>query len=172
MLRNRVQNGPAVPAGEAAASPGRPASASRITETMVAEARRLYEESELSQVEIARRVGLSRSSLGRLAARESWRRRSVERARAVSRIRCEVDRQISAVEAVFAGQDGLAAGEAAVHARTLASLVRSLRELQKYEAGQAIGAAEDDDADGAPADIDALRDALADRIARLRGEDA
>ena len=171
MLRNRVQNGPALPAGEGPASAGRPAPASRITEKMVAEARRLYEESELSQVEIAVRVGLSRTSLGRLAARGEWRRRSVERARAVSRIRCEVDKQISAVEAVFGGQDGLPASEAAVHARTLASLVRSLRELQKYEAGQTVGAAEDDDADGARADIDALRDALADRIARLRGED-
>jgi len=172
MLRNRVQDMPAASAGECGATVAPSASAARITDTSAAEARRLYETSALSQVEIARRIGASRSSLARLAKREGWTRRSADRARAVGRIRAEVDRQITAVEAVLAGPEGLAAGEAATHARTLASLVRSLRELQKYEAGQAADAAEDDDADGAPADLDALRDALADRLARLRGEDA
>ena len=172
MLRNRVQDMPAASAGDGRATVRPSASATRITDKSAAEARRLYEATDLSQTEIARRIGASRATIARLAKRDGWTRRSADRARAVSRIRAEVDKQINAVEAVLAGPGAGAADEAATHARTLASLVRSLRELQKYEAGQAVDAAEDDDADGAPADLDALRDALADRLARLRGEDA
>ncbi|GLK67897.1 hypothetical protein [Hansschlegelia plantiphila] len=136
-------------------------------------ARRLYETSLTPQTEIAARVGVSPQSLCRLAKKHSWERCSgAGRAETVRRIRARVDQHIERVEAVLTETGSETAGpaiDAAERAaRTLASLVRTLRELQKYDADQARGATEADDADGAPADLDALRDALADRLARIQ----
>jgi hypothetical protein len=138
------------------------------------EARRLYETSELPQAEIGRRLGLSPSSLSRMAKRDGWRRPAAaqERAALVRRVRAKVDREIEAVEKALGGEGAADAAERA--ARTLASLVKTLRELALYDEQQAkaagcergAGVPEDDGI----ADIDALRDALARRLEGLRGE--
>ncbi|MET0313340.1 MAG: hypothetical protein ABW275_03010 [Hansschlegelia sp.] len=132
------------------------------------EARRLFETTALTQVEIAARLGLLAPSLSRMANREGWVRPKTEkRERTVRRIRQRVEREIDTIEAALAGTRSIDETDRA--ARTLASLVRTLRELQKYDEDAARRrGADDEDEDGAPADLDALRDALADRLDRLQ----
>jgi hypothetical protein len=134
------------------------------------EARRLFETSEIAQVGIAARAGILPASLTRMAKREGWIRfEKGKRAQTVRRIRARVEREIEAVEQVLEKAGAL--GEADGAARTLGSLVRTLRELQKYDEDAARRShlkAEDEDV--APADLDALRDALADRLEKLRRE--
>lgn len=142
----------------------------RLSPTQVMQARRLYETTDLTLTEVAARVGISAPALCKRAQKAGWERSSKElRDQAVRRIRLRVEREISAVETVLAGTGAI--GEADRAARTLASLVRTLRELQKYDEDAArMQAAEERDEDGAPADLDAFRDALADRLERLQRE--
>ncbi|GLK81456.1 hypothetical protein [Methylopila turkensis] len=145
--------------------PAPPASAETI-----AEARRLFETTELKQVEICKRVGLAPPSLSRMIRREGWMRPHAlaRRRETVRGVRAKVDEALERVEPWLAG-GGAELAEAERAAKTLASLVRTLRELARYDAEQATrdGGAADDDA---PADLDALRDELARRLARLRAE--
>ena len=146
---------------------GRPKPISR------AEARRLYETSDTPRCEIAGRLGIRPSSLSRVARENKWLKagRDQRRTLLARRIRARVDRQIETIDQVLRD---VGAPEADRAARTLATLVRSLRELQKYDAEQTRPRAPNDEAadeapaDAAPADLDALRDALADRLARFR----
>lgn len=135
------------------------------------EARRLYETSDAPRREIARRLGVQPGSLSRIARENGWLKAGRDRRRtlAVKRIRPRIDREIETIDKVLRDSG---APEADRAARTLATLVRSLRELQKYDAEQKRPVARnDEDADVAPADLDALRDALAERLARLRRQD-
>jgi hypothetical protein len=90
-----------------------------------------------------------------------------DRAALIRRIERAVARQIGRLEARLDRQ-GLRASEQEASARALATLVRLLRELNALDAA----GAETDNAetDEAPRDIDALRDALADRLERLARE--
>lgn len=131
-------------------------------------ARRLFETTTLTQVEIARRVGVLPASLSRMAKTNGWVRPNGKRAEVVRRVRTRIDEEIAAVEQVIAGAAGGGAGAETVDkaARALASLVRTLREIQKYDAEQARPDADDEDAP--PQDLDALRATLAERLDRLR----
>ncbi|GLK76010.1 hypothetical protein GCM10008171_12640 [Methylopila jiangsuensis] len=137
-----------------------------------AEARRLYETTQLSQVEIGRRLGLSRHAVARRAKREAWTRPfdAARRRTLIRGLRRSVDAEVAKAERLFASGDDGAAGEAAGKAaRTLSSLVRSLRELAKFDEESAGGAGEPD-ADGSLRDADEFRAALAERLERLRRE--
>lgn len=143
----------------------------------VAEAGRLYETTDLTGREIAGRLGLSESSLCRMARNHGWRRPEPDkRKKLVQSLRRKVDREIAAAERAVEAD-----GDAGASARTLAILVRTLRELAKYDEDQAraAGAAQgrDDgrggggeDRNDVLTDPDALRDALAERLERLRSE--
>ncbi|MDX6806555.1 hypothetical protein [Terrihabitans rhizophilus] len=85
----------------------------------------------------------------------------------VARIRRTVEREISTVEDSLARIDELVPrGDAEKAARTLASLVKTLIELQRLEAGAGAGTAKDPDEDGI--DIDEFRRDLARRLDALR----
>jgi hypothetical protein len=143
----------------------------------LAETRRLYEAAELTLAEIGGRVGLHPATVRRFARRDGWRRpaAAAERRALIGRIRRKVERQIAEAERAI-GADA-AGPDAERAARTLASLVRTLRELARYDEDQARAAAAsrgvreaDEDEPGAVADLDAFRDALADRLERLCAE--
>ncbi|MFZ4533897.1 MAG: hypothetical protein ACOYOJ_19040 [Alsobacter sp.] len=95
----------------------------------------------------------------------------------VTRMWAAADRQVGEIEARFALPADPDAAER--DARTLATLARVVREL--VQAGRATGAAsgaaarrsrspQEADDDAPPRDLDALRDELARRLARLRAE--
>lgn len=101
----------------------------------------------------------------------------VRRETLVTRMWAAADRQIGEIEARFALPTDPDAAER--DARTLATLARVVREL--VQAGRAPGAApgtaarrgrspQETDDDAPPRDLDALRDELARRLARLRAE--
>jgi hypothetical protein len=154
----------------------RPANAPASPETL-AEARRLYETGGLTLAGIGERVGLHGVTVCRLAKKHGWRRpAAAEKRRAlVLAIRTKVDREIAEVErALGAGGEPVAVERSA---RTLASLVKTLRELAKIDEDEARKAAgrrgaqeSGEDEDDAVADLDALRDALARRLEQLREE--
>lgn len=148
----------------------RKSQAKRASADVFAEARRLYETSQITQVEICRRLGLSETSLCRKARREGWTRPfDAERRRTLIRgLRRSIDAEVARAEALFASGEDAAAGEAAGKAaRTLSSLVRSLRDLAKFDEESAGGAGEPD-ADEPVRDADEFRAALAERLERLR----
>ena len=101
----------------------------------------------------------------------------VRRETLVTRMWAAADRQIGEIEARFALPADPDAAER--DARTLATLARVVREL--VQAGRGAGAAsgaaarpnrsqQETDDDAPPRDLDALRDELARRLARLRAE--
>lgn len=154
-----------------------PLHASTPPETL-AEARRLYETTELTQADIGARVGLHHGTVSRLAKKHGWRRPAAARKRRalVSAIRTKVDREIAEVERVLSA-DGAPGTAVESSARTLASLVKTLRELAKIDEDEARERAarrgaqgNGEDEDDAVADLDALRDALARRLEQLREE--
>lgn len=162
--------------GKTASPAGRGAEAgvaqSRIDPKRAAQARRLYEGSRQSTEAIAKQVGIARSTVQRLASRGGWKRPDAAEARRrlVGSIRQKAEREI-----VAAGRALKGGGDPGPAARTLASLVRTLRELAKYdeEQARACGRADpvdDEDFDDFLADPDAFRDALADRLEKLRDE--
>ncbi len=140
----------------------------------LAEARRLYEATDLAEARIAGLSGVSRSTLRRRAAAEGWSRpngagtpAAVPRQDVVAALRGRIEREIIAAEAAM-GQ----AAEKTIDgveriSRSLASLVRTLRELARYDEERAVRAGQDD-GDGDVADLDAFRAALAERLERLR----
>jgi hypothetical protein len=148
----------------------------------VAEARRLYEGTDLSEPRIAAIAGLSRPTLRRFAAIENWSRpegpdRSSRRQDVVASLRERIESEIVAAEAALGGPATKKTDGVERISRSLASLVRTLRELAKYDeeraarAGRERGdASQGEGADGDLADLDAFREALAERLERMRAE--
>jgi len=95
------------------------------------------------------------------------------RAAIVRRMWRTADAQVRAVEARLKADDQ-APDERERDARVLSVLSRTLRELTALDAAQAATkkSKPDDDADGAPFDLDELRRALQSRLAGLRDGDA
>lgn len=144
----------------------------RATAARVAEARRLYETTDLKQTEIARRLGFHASSVNRMAREKGWMRPTEvdRRAALIRNVRAKVDAEIAKTEKVF--EDLGPETDAERTARTLASLMRTLREISKYDEERARATPRGDargDADD-QYDIDEFRDSLADRLDRLRRE--
>lgn len=155
---------------DAPSFPPNPAHARKeIPEEVLADAQNLFENSDLPVSEIARRVGLHRSLLHRTVLRKGWARpdpRAV-RTTVAKRVRARVEKELNAVELSLAQvRSGAARSAARESADTLSSLMRTLRELQRYDREEA--AAVDPSDDGPGQDIDALRAALADRLERMR----
>ncbi|MFD1331568.1 hypothetical protein ACFQ4O_06095 [Methylopila musalis] len=144
--------------------------APRASPEILAEARRLYETSHITQAEICRRLGLPKETVSRRKMREGWTRPfDAERRRTLIRgLRRSIDAEVAKAETLFAAGDQTAGGEAAGRAaRTLASLVRSLRELAKFDE-ESAGDGGEPDGDEPVRDTDEFRAALAQRLERLR----
>ncbi|WP_155904992.1 HTH domain-containing protein [Methylopila sp. M107] len=147
----------------------------------LAEARRLFETTQLSGERIATETGVSRTSIRRYAEAQGWIRppAAPDRVTLVASLRGRVEKEIGAAEAAIGGAGEERDARVEKMARSLASLVRTLRELAKYDEEQgrrgrdadpARGPGAGEDRDGqSVADLDAFRAELADRIARLRG---
>lgn len=138
---------------------------------IVAEARRLYEETWLTGAEIGRLSGLAHSTLRGYVQREGWRRPG-DGARPVSRIdalRARIDREIAAAEATLGAGRAERPAAAEKMARTLASMVKTLRELWKFDEERAR-AARVEPAHDVVTDYDEFRRELARRLDRLRAQ--
>ncbi|MGV6871722.1 hypothetical protein ACUSIJ_03395 [Pseudochelatococcus sp. B33] len=168
-----------------------------------AEARRLYEETDTPAREIAALVGAgTMRTLYRIAWRRGWRRHgwprrpeaavaaaaaarsapAVGRQELVRKLERTVAREIAAIDARLrkyaggGGQKDTQGIDHERHAKALATLARTLRELAAIDQAQtparggqrpdAAPAGEDDD-DDFPRDADALRETLARRLAQL-----
>lgn len=136
------------------------------------EARLLYEDNEVSLGEVARRLGMSRRSLGRRAKNFGWSRPAdglprapLSRSQLIGRLIARVEIEIAAVERLVAkaGLEPQAGLEGERAARTLAVLVRSLRELVALERG----ALEPTENEEPPRDPDAYRRELAATLERV-----
>ncbi|MCS0494194.1 hypothetical protein [Ancylobacter mangrovi] len=162
-----------------------PVPAQSISPEALEEARRLYEGASLPLWAVASRLGVSRSTLHRRAKRWGWRRGNAYRPCAppgqsagsaptspelprpvlIRRLVTRVENEIAAVERLIA-RAGLVEGgaaEAERAARTLAILVRSLRELAALEKD---GPARDEDEAGLR-DADAFRRELGETLERV-----
>lgn len=149
---------------------------------LTSRARRLYEGGGASIQAVADLLGIHKRTLQKRASALGWRRSPavpnesrnqleenvpVGRRAMVARIRRTVEREISTVEDSLARIDELVPrGDAEKAARTLASLVKTLIELQRLEAGAGADTAKDPDEDGI--DIDEFRRDLARRLDALR----
>lgn len=136
----------------------------------VAEAKRLYETSPTTYQAIAAQLGIAASSVGWLVHKHGWLRPKAAEARRklVGEIRKQIEEEIFRAEKALAG-----GGDVAPAARTLASLVKTLRELARFDEEQGSGLSEpegDEERDGFVADPDAFREALAERLEKLRDE--
>jgi hypothetical protein len=149
---------------------------------LTSRARGLYESGGAPIQAVADLLGIHRRTLQKRASALGWRRSlatpngnqtqleenvPVGRRAMVARIRRTVEREISTVEDSLARIDELVPrGDAEKAARTLASLVKTLIELQRLEAGAGADTAKDPDEDGI--DIDEFRRDLARRLDALR----
>lgn len=143
----------------------------------LAEARRLYEGSDLTEARIAVLSGVSRSTLRRRAVAEGWlrpdgaKKREAARQDVVASLRERIEREIVAAEAAMGQTAEKTIDGVERISRSLASLVKTLRELARYDEERAGRSGQGDAAgDEDVADIDAFRAALADRLERLRGQ--
>ena len=146
----------------------------------VTEAQRLYEQTDASPESIAGMLGISRRTLYNRAKLWGWRPRrnapgsavgrtpaadEVSREKLIARLVARVEAEISAVERLIAraGWQNDVAGSADTEraARTLAVLVRSLRELAAIERDQAP------DNEEAERDADAYRRELEATLERV-----
>jgi hypothetical protein len=137
----------------------------------VAQARRLFETTALAVAAIARETGIKRSTLADRARREGWRRpepvgaeQAERRGLRIDGLRAKIETEIRRMERTLSDSG---VGGAERMARTLASLVRTLRELTRYDIERQAAAEVQDDVVG---DVDGLRRALAERLDRLRRE--
>lgn len=141
-----------------------------------------YEHTDKPVAGIAREAGIGRSTLSARARRENWRRRRPSRVRTAAegltdipaQVERTIERELGAIDAILAqlasGGEPTPASERT--ARTLASLTRTLKEVQRLRAAEAeerkkSAAAADDDMpedDDLPRDIDEFRRELARRI--------
>lgn len=142
----------------------------RASAETIAEARRLIETTSLTQADIAQRVGVSRQALCRMVAREGWGRPAVDRLETVRRLRLRVDERLAAIEPLLAKSGGSGLDEAERAAKTLGALVRTLKDLAALDRDETRAGGREDE-NGGPVDVDALRDELARRLARMRAED-
>lgn len=137
----------------------------------VAEARRLYEGTALTCADVARLSGLTIGALRYHADRGAWRRGGAQKQAPIriDALRERIDREIAAAEAQLdhAGEASSVAFEKT--ARTLASLVKTLRELWKFDEERARAARAEPEDDGV-ADLDEFRRELARRLDRLRAQ--
>jgi hypothetical protein len=158
------------------------ARAKRTDAELIGRARGLYESGEATVQAVADLLGIHRRTLQKRACSLGWQRSTrasraddpapqenvpVGRRAMVARIRRTVEREISTVENSLARMDELVPrGDAEKAARTLASLVKTLIELQRLEAGAPADTTKDLDEDGI--DIDEFRRDLARRLDALR----
>ncbi|HSI42395.1 MAG TPA: hypothetical protein VLA00_17755 [Xanthobacteraceae bacterium] len=146
----------------------------------VDEARRLYEHSRVPLTRIAEGLGISRSTLNQYRRRWGWVPRGqripegeaptpppdtrANRRALIARLAARVEREIAAVEQLIAaaGLQPGAGNDAERAARTLAVLVRTLRELAALERAEPPSEDEEE-----PRDADTYRRELAATLDRL-----
>lgn len=173
-----------LPGDEEPCFPPNPAHARKhIPEEVLAEAQNLFETTDIPAAEIARRVGLNRTLLGRTALRKGWSRPDPKamRSSVAKRVRARIEKELASVELSLAqSRSDEARAAARESAAILASLTRSLRELQAYDLAErraeaSAAPARDDGGCVDPAtgyvdadDIDTFRIELAKRLDRLR----
>lgn len=135
----------------------------------VDEARGLFENTALTVADVARLSGLPVSTLRGRAGREGWRRPGEAAPVRIDALRARIDREIAVADAQLeaAGEAGAAGLEKT--ARILASLVKTLRELWKFDEERARAARAEPQDDGLE-DLDAFRRELARRLDRLRAQ--
>ena len=162
--------------------PANPAHARKfISEEVLAEAQNLFENTDVPAAEIARRVGLHPSLLHRTVLRKGWTRPDPKaiRATVAKRVRARIEKELNAVELSLAQvRSGEARAAAQESAAILASLTKSLRELQLYDMAEAKASRPaapppDDFApppDDVEEDLDAMREKLARRLMQLADE--
>lgn len=159
--------------------PANPAHARKvIPEEVLAEAQNLFENTDVPAAEIARRVGLHPSLLYRTVLRKGWSRPDPKamRTTVAKRVRARIEKELNAVELSLAQvRSGEARAAAQESAAILASLTRSLRELQLYDLAEAKAAppptAHVAPPPGeSPEDLDEMRNKLARRLLALRDE--
>lgn len=173
-------------------------------ETVWAEARRLYEETDTPATDIATRIGAATTkALYRIASRRGWKRHGWTRAAAptgkaagrgdrvparqaqgcgrqalVRKLERTVAREIAAIDArlrkyAVDGKRDTQGIDHERHAKALATLARTLRELAAVDRADTLdrradaAAPGEDDDDEFPRDADALRDTLARRLEQL-----
>jgi transposase-like protein len=140
-----------------------------IPEKVLADARNLFETTDIPLSEIARRAGLHRSLMHRTVLREGWSRPTpkARKERVAARLRARIEKELCSVEISLAHSRSAAARETARQsADTLASLMRTLRELKRLDL-------EDEDAPGEAEheeNLDMLRERLALRLETLLAE--
>jgi hypothetical protein len=155
----------------------------------LARAQRDYEQTDKPVKEIAADLPCSLTTFYAIVKRSNWTQRSVSRPRrrataeatppppdatpaaVVDHLQRTVERELDAIEKILArlprlGDEGAVQAERA--ARTLASLTRTLNEVQRLRRAQAAAGitaqTESDDDDDMPRDIDEFRRELARRI--------
>lgn len=161
-----------------------------IADDVMAQGRRLYEDTDLPVRDIALTMGICHTTLYRNVENWGWTKRpppgfgmrpqrgrrgpqdriDAMRHGLVERIQRAVASQLTSLEGRF-GEEGAAGGtDRERSARALASLARTIRELHAIELAADKSARkkdDEDDDDAVPRDIDELRRALAERLERL-----
>jgi hypothetical protein len=169
-----------------------------LTAELIAEARRLYERTNVPVADICLMLGIGSPTFYRRVAEWKWRKRleripvhepppprlsadpavpaaAVEAAddgaSLVVRLQRTAEREIAAIEQVLAkfGPNSGHIGDAERAARTLASLARTLREIDllKSPAPDSANSDDDDNDDRIPRDLDELRREVSRRLDRL-----
>ncbi|MCJ8143852.1 hypothetical protein MKI84_13085 [Ancylobacter sp. A5.8] len=137
-------------------------------------ARRLYEDSRVPLKDVAAQLGLSPRSLHRRAQKWGWARHAggiraqpLPRRTLIARLVTRIEAEIAAVERLVARAgleaEGGVAADTERAARTLAVLVRSLRELAALERGEE----NEIDDEEMPRDAEAYRRELAATLERV-----
>ncbi|RXF75469.1 hypothetical protein [Hansschlegelia zhihuaiae] len=141
-----------------------------IPEEVLAEAKDLFETTDIPVTEIARRAGLHRSLMDRTVLREGWIRPTARarKGRVAARLRARIEKELCSVEISLAHSRSKAARAAAREsADTLASLLRTLRELRRLDFEEEAGAPDEAEHEQ---NLDVLRDRLASRLEELLAE--
>ena len=153
----------------------------KIGEAERAVARRLYETTFTPMVAIGRELGVTAPTIARLVRRGGWRRRAAARPSpdgggticpgiGLCPVRADVQRRLhvqllARIEA--AGTAAPAPAERERDIRALGGLTRTLEKLMAMDRDTAAAAAEGHKEETAPDDLDALREALSQRLERL-----